>query len=87
MTVEQILELVRALPPAEQQRLRDCLDAAIDGTNGAISPPQPDTETSFREMTLEEIQNDPLYTIKAHDIDAPADLSQRVDYYLYGIES
>lgn len=31
-----------------------------------------------------DITHDPLYTIKAHETGAPADLSQHVDHYLYG---
>lgn len=32
----------------------------------------------------EDITHDPLYTIKAHETTAPADLSQHADHYLYG---
>jgi hypothetical protein len=31
-----------------------------------------------------DITQDPLYTIKAHETGAPADLSQYADHYLYG---
>jgi len=31
-----------------------------------------------------DITQDPLYNIKAHETEAPADLSQRADHYLYG---
>ena len=31
-----------------------------------------------------DIPHDPLYTIKAHETGAPADLSQHADHYLYG---
>ena len=31
-----------------------------------------------------DITHDPLYTIKAHETGAPADLSQHADHYLYG---
>jgi predicted transcriptional regulator len=31
-----------------------------------------------------DITQDPLYTIKAHETRAPADLSQHADHYLYG---
>jgi hypothetical protein len=31
-----------------------------------------------------DITQDPLYTIKAHETAAPADLSQHADHYLYG---
>src|SRR5215470_7445523 len=31
-----------------------------------------------------DITQDPLYTIKAHETGAPADLSQHADHYLYG---
>ena len=31
-----------------------------------------------------DITHDPLYTIKAHETRAPADLSQHADHYLYG---
>ena len=31
-----------------------------------------------------DITQDPLYNIKAHETEAPADLSQHADYYLYG---
>lgn len=31
-----------------------------------------------------DITHDPLYTIKAHETEAPADLSQHADHYLYG---
>ena len=32
----------------------------------------------------DDITHDPLYTIKAHETEAPADLSQHADHYLYG---
>ena len=31
-----------------------------------------------------DITQDPLYNIKAHETEAPADLSQHADHYLYG---
>ncbi len=31
-----------------------------------------------------DIIQDPLYNIKAHETEAPADLSQHADHYLYG---
>ena len=31
-----------------------------------------------------DITHDPLYNIKAHETEAPADLSQHADHYLYG---
>lgn len=31
-----------------------------------------------------DIIHDPLYNIKAHESEAPADLSQNADHYLYG---
>ncbi|ETW96045.1 MAG: hypothetical protein ETSY1_28170 [Candidatus Entotheonella factor] len=33
---------------------------------------------------VNDIIQDPIFNIKAHDIDAPTDLSQHVDRYLYG---
>lgn len=32
-----------------------------------------------------DITQDPLYNIKAHETEAPADLSQHADHYLYGV--
>ncbi len=34
--------------------------------------------------TTYDVTSDPLYTIQAHDSQAPADLAQNVDGYLYG---
>jgi predicted methyltransferase len=34
--------------------------------------------------TTYDVTRDPLYTIKAHESSAPADLSRNVDQYLYG---
>jgi hypothetical protein len=31
-----------------------------------------------------DVTQDPLYNIKAHETEAPADLSQHADHYLYG---
>lgn len=38
----------------------------------------------FAARSADEITHDPLYSIKAHETGAPADLSQNVDQYLYG---
>lgn len=31
-----------------------------------------------------DVTKDPIYAIRAHETEAPPDLSQRVDHYLYG---
>jgi len=33
-----------------------------------------------------DITKDPVYNIKSHETDAPPDLSQNADYYLYGAD-
>lgn len=40
----------------------------------------------FAAQSEHDITQDPLYTIKAHETGAPADLSQHADHYLYGVQ-
>jgi hypothetical protein len=34
----------------------------------------------------DDVTQDPIYNIKAHDTEAPSDLSQNADHYLYGAD-
>jgi len=40
----------------------------------------------YKPDTCFDITKDSVYNIKSHETDAPADLSQNIDYYLYGAE-
>ena len=41
-------------------------------------PMQADLDVSY------DVTRDPIYAMQAHDSEAPSDLSQNVDHYLYG---